>query len=424
MKKVIIGVSIFLMLNAFSCEKKSETESFPEVSGEPVTITLATFDNMSQTEKNLLTKMSEQNINVEIRFYEGTDTSNPTKMLNLDMISGDCPDVLYVPTQTMRNCIKAGYMSDMSPLLENSPTLSKSDFLPNVIEGLEIDGKIPAVCDGFILSTAVAKTEIVGDAENWTPKQAVDLYSSMPEDTAFLSYSNRLLDVSYYLTERLAIDAVDYQNNNCNFSGEYKKMLDFIEKNPKIMENGYIVPPENAFIKEVTIFGIDNSISLQVFADFQGENVTFIGYPSETGKGYITEACGMFGIPESCPHKSEAFELISLMMSDISANSYLRMGIPALEKRVQDDLKISKYTQSSINCPVNICGEEVQMPEEKIQEVIEYIKNINFNPYELDKEINDIIRQEFWKFLEGEVSPQECTNTLDNRISLYLSETN
>ena len=423
-KKLLIVISLLLVLNAFSCERKSEVNSVESATENPTetpSISLATLYNPSQTEKNLIKKMSEQNINLDVRFYGSSDTSDASEMLNLDMISGDCPDVLHIPAQDMKICVKSGYMTDLYPLLESSPTLKKDDFLPNVIAGLDVDGKLPAICDGFILSTAVAKTEIVGnDAENWSPKQALDLFRNTPADTNFLKHSPRPSDVSYYLTECLAVEAVEA----CDFGGEYRKMLDFIAETPEITGNEMTEYSENGIIEEVTIFGINNSISLQIFADFQGKDVTFVGYPSENGKGYIAEANTMFGIPEISPNKDTAFEVISLMMTDISANSYLRMGVPALEKRIQDDLKVSKYTQTSINCPINIGDEEVQMPEEKIQQVLDYIRNIDFDPYQANAEISSIIRQEFWKFLNNEITAQECSDTLNNRISLYLSETN
>lgn len=434
-KKMIIAISVFLMFSSVSCEKKNSPEisgDIPEVSEEPTTIKLATFYNMSKTEKNLISKMKEKSgTNVDITYYNYTETSEPFELLNLDMISGDCPDVLCVPPQDMYNFIKAGYMSDMYPLLEKSPTLNKESFLPNVLSGLDVDEKLPAICDGFILSTAVAKTKIVGEtAENWTPQQALELLNTIPEDTAFLAYSSKAVDVPYYLTERLAIDAIDYKNNTCNFDGEYKEVLNFIENSPEFLDfthtdfAEYSLIDDTALIGEITIWGIDNSISCNTFQNFNGEDITFVGYPSETGKGYLTEGSTMFGIPEICTQKEEAFELISLMISDVSVNSYLNMGIPALEKRVQDDLKTSKYTQTSINCPVNINGEEVQMPEEKIQKVMDYIRNITFEPYNQNTEINNIVRQEFSRFLNKEISAQECTDILNNRLSLYLSETN
>lgn len=427
MKKLSIAVSILSVLNICSCTQKTPVLSdAPTGSDEPVTISLATLDNMSRTEKNLLTKMKDEHgVNVDIRFYAGSDTTNPSEMLNLDMISGDSPDVLYVPTQTMKNFIKTNCMTDLYPLLESSPSLSQKDFLPNVIQGLDVDGKLPAICDSFIICTAGAKSRIVGEtAENWTPQQALDFINSMPPDTDLLYNSSKASDVPYYLIERLAREAVDYKKNVCSFKKGFQSLL---VNMPSVQEN-YLTEKslldDTAFIEEITIWGIDNSVSQQIFEAFGGEDVTFVGYPSETGRGYFCEASTMLGVPEASAHKAEAFELVSLMISDISVNSYIQMGIPVLEKRIENDLKTSKYTATSINCPVNIRGEEVQMPEEKIQKVLDYIKNVDFNPYEVDKEVNGIVRQEFAKFLDNEITPQQCAETLDDRISLYLSETN
>ncbi|MBD5159997.1 MAG: extracellular solute-binding protein [Ruminococcus sp.] len=435
MKKISIIITLLAVLNTCSCGKKTEDVNPPVPTAPPVeeetsetkTLNVASImNNFSQVKREIDKKMS---CDVNVKFYPGGDDSDPFELFNLDIISGEDIDVVYAGADDMRQFIKNGYMTDLYPIMEQSETLKKEDFLPNVLSGLEVDGKLPAICDNWILSTAVAKTENVGEnMENWTPEQALNMFYNMPEDMDFLDSAWREYDLPNYLIKRVAVDAVDYKNNTCDFGGAFLEMLESINNLPEFQPydpvgNDNLIK-NRSLISDVDFFGINASLTQQTYAWFGGADVTFIGYPSETGKGYVTDAFSMLGILETSSEKQEAYEFIELMLNDKSINKGMIFSMPVTEKNLNDQLKESKYNSMSVHCPQNLpdSNEQIEITDEAIEQAVEYLRNVEFEPY-TSEEVERIVLEEYHKCYAGEITPQKCVDNLNNRVSIYLSET-
>ncbi|MCM1314476.1 MAG: extracellular solute-binding protein [Prevotella sp.] len=434
MKKILIIVAVLAMLNTYSCSEKTKeinipapTVEEPSETDEKTTLNIATTIDLSQVKGQIINKMS---CDVNIKFYPGSDETDPFEMLHLDMISGEDIDVVYSSTDDMIQLIKNDYMTDIYPLMEQSETLKKEDFLPNVLAGLEIDSKLPAICDEWILFTAVAKTENVGEnMENWTPEQAFEAFNNMPEDMTFLDNEWKEYDRLNYFIKRVAFDSVDYRNNTCDFGGAFMETLDGINNLPAFQPYEFLgndnLIKNRSLVSDIYLFGINSTLTQQIYAGFGGADITFVGYPSETGKGYVTDVFSMLGILETSSAKQEGYEFIELMLNDNSINKDLMYSMPITEKNLTDQLNESKYNQSSVNCPQYLPDgiEQVQISEKALKQAVEYVRNVEFEPY-TSYEVERIVSEEYHKCYSGEISSQQCADNLNNRISLYLSETN
>lgn len=430
MKKLLIAISVLAMLNTVSCGEKKPDLPVPETSEstEDVKIKVASLvDDLSIFKSKIEKKMS---CDVEIKFYPYSDETNSLELLNLDMISGENFDVVYSRTEDMQILIDRGYMTDLSPLMEQSETLKKEDFLPNVLAGLEVDGKIPAICNEWKLFTAVAKTSNVGEnMESWTPEQAFEAYNNMPEDMTFLYNAFREYDILNYFINRVALDSVDYKNNTCDFSGAFMKTLENLNNLPERQQTecyGDELIKNKALVEDVWLFGINSTLTQQLYAPFGGEDITFVGYPSESGKGYSTDCFSMLAIPETSQHKTQAYEFISFMTNDYltDGTNIIMYTMPITEKHLQIQLKESKYNASSVNCPQYLPNstEQVQISDEILDKVVDYVRRVELEPY-TSSEVGNIVFTEYHRCFEGETTPQKCADILNDRISIYLSET-
>ncbi len=432
MKKLLIFMTMLAMLNTVSCSEKNKDEtSAPSVSesstdSNKTTLTVATTIKLSPAvEKEISKKM---NGDVNIKCYPYSEETDSFELLYLDMISGEIPDVVYSITDDMTKLINKGYMADMYPLMEQSETLRKEDFLPNVLAGLDVDGKLPAICNDWQLFTAAAKTENVSEnMENWTPAQALKAFNDMPEDMTFLYNEWMEYDKLNYFTKRVAVDSVNYKNNTCDFGGAFMEMLGNINNFPPFQMYDYdndALINNHALVSEVQLFGI-NSVVAQLYANFGGADMTFVGYPSETGKGYVIDSFSMMGILSTSQNQQQAYEFISLMINDNSINKAMMYSLPVTEKQLTEQLNASKYSGLSVNCPQYLpnSDEQVQISEEALQKVVNYVRNVEFEPYTSDT-VENIVFEEYHKCFAGETTPQECADILNNRVSIYLSETN
>lgn len=264
--------------------------------------------------------------------------------------------------------------------------------------------------------------------ENWTPEQAFEAYNNMPEDMSFLYYGHRKYDKLNYFMERVAVDSVDYKNNTCNFSGAFMETLENLNNLPAFQENesdSNALINNQALVEEVWFFGINSAVAQSLYSYFGGEDITFVGYPSESGKGYTMDCFSMLAIPETSQHKPQAYEFISFMINDYLTNGNgIMYTMPITERHLKAQLKESKYSGSSVNCPQYIpeTNEQVQISDEALDKFVDYVRHVEFEPY-TSSEVKSIVFNEYHKCFEGETTPQECADMLNNRISLYLSET-
>jgi len=432
MKKILIAVAVLAMMTTFSCSEKTKNSPAPESSGtssaessEDVSLTVATTIDLSKLKSQIVNNMS---CDINIKYYPYSKETDQFELLYLDMIAGEDIDVVYSTNDDLVKLIKQNYMADMYPLMEQSETLKKEDFLPNVLAGLEVDGKLPAICNDWQLWTAVAKTENVGEnMENWTPAQAFEAFNNMPEDMTFLNNEWMEYDRLNYLIKRVAVDAVDYKNNTCDFGGAFMEMMNSANNlpafQPYMWGNDSLIN-NHTLVEEVQLFGINSSLSQQLYAWLGGADITFVGYPSETGKGYVTDVFSMFGILENSPHKQQGYEFISLMLNNSSINTDMLYSLPITEKQLTEQLNTSKYSDLSVNCPQYLpdSEEQITISEEAINQAVEYIRNVEFEPY-TSSTVEEIVFEEYHKCFDGEMTPQECADMLNNRVSLYLSET-
>lgn len=431
MKKLLIFITMLAMLNTVSCSEKNENTDSPapslsesDTDSNETPLTVATTIDLSQVKNEIIKKMS---CDVDIKYYPYSEETDSFELLYLDMISGDTPDVVYSPTDDISKLVKKGYMTDMYPLMEQSENLKKEDFLPNVLEGLDVNGKLPAICSEWTLFTAAAKTENVGEnMENWTPAQAIKTFNNMPEDMTFLYYEWRDYDRENYFIKRVAVDAVDYNNNTCDFGGAFMEMLGNVNNFPPFqtqqIDNDALIN-NHALVEEVQLFGINSVVAQSLYSYFGGADITFVGYPSESGKGYITETFSMLGIPETSQHKQQGYEFIDLVINDSLINKSMMYSMPITEKQLTAQLNESKYNSMSVHCPQYLPDgyEQVEISEEALQKIVDYVRNVEFEPYTSDT-VENIVFEEYHKCFAGETTPQECADMLDNRVSIYLSE--
>lgn len=420
-KKITALLICTLMYTAFSCERTEKPDEFPtesisEMESEEVTINVATLFEIKEKPEKIAEKLG---FDVNINLYNG---EKPFESLTLDILSGNQPDIVWVTHEDMLNLISNNYMADMCPIMEQSESLKKEDFLPNVISGLEKNGEIPALCQRFSIHTAVAKTANVGEnAENWTVKEALDKFRSMPEDVNFLAFEHRAYDRVNYFLKRVSLDSVNYEKSKCDFGGAFLEtignVMNFPEFSDKNTPETDDLLNDRAIVEEVHIDGLVNGLNQYLYAYFGGEDITFVGYPSESGKGYRTEIYSMLGILGTSMHKSEAYEFIAMMINDDSEP----FGIPVTEKLFNQQLNRSKYEGMSINAPVTLFDKEFTISKKCLNQLVEYIRKVEFEPY-TSKEVDNIIREEYLKAFSGESTAQECADMLNNRVNIYLNE--
>ncbi len=381
---------------------------------------------------------------------DDADNTKAMQAMKMDMISDNSPDIIGGLHPTfMAEFLQQDAFTDMYELMDTYDGVKREDFLPNVLEGLEVNGAIPAITNSFTIRTAVAKTKFVGeDAENWTPEQAIEAYQKYSGQMQYIGMNDSENALSDYMLLKASRNCVDAASYTCNFMNtEFTSLLDFLHENPS--QGSYPVdyttmtPSEfDAYFAErdmqmyndksliycTYISDFDQAVGNDLYARFGGEDITFVGYPSEDGNGAVTEVSSwMFGISKKSENKEAAWSFINYLFEDEVQRDFYgtSTGIPVIKKYL-DEQKNNKDTEDhrSIYYPLIVPGNHdmsMNITEEAVQKYYDYILSVKFEPYR-DYRVELIIAEECAAALAGEKTAEEVAEILQGRVEIYLSE--
>lgn len=447
------SAAMLITLTSISCGNKNDevknskpiNESVSENEGKTqLTIAMPWNDTTIEKAVKSFNKSNDKYEAVINNTYDSSDGMNnfdeAMKRIQVDIISGNAPDIIAAVPSKMLSMINGGYMTDIYPLMENYDGVKKEDFLPNVLEALNFDGKLPAVCNSFSIETVVAKTKFVGeDSADWTLEQAIDCFENLPKDTDFSipPFEGGVSPFNSIILTKLGHDSINCKTNTCQFSEDFRRAVNYINSqgeieiiNKRVYDKIYI--DDYAVAAPVRLTGFNSILAYDIYAQFGGEDITFVGYPSTNGCGAITYSSEMFGILESSQNKEAAWEFLNQLFdysktSPLGSDLYYSFSVlsDAFEIPAKDN---DQYSSFALKLPQRASFSEnpeddMVIDDATIQKTLDYIKNLKFDFY-YDGNLDNIINEEVGEMLGGTRSAEECIDMLENRISIYISEKN
>lgn len=379
---------------------------------------------------------SQTDYRIQIADYSSDDNSQ----LNLDIISGNAPDIICnLEYSTYLNYRNKGVFADLYQFMNYDNELNIDAVMPNVITALESSGgKLNAFCTNFDVNTLVAKTKFC-NKENWTFDDMLNLYDNAPESMIHLydgiSKSDMFRTMFYSMNE-----LIDYDNATCNFDNqEFIKMLEFCNRfvdnvdmpdkmtDYEAFSNYYTdkyrwLENDQILVETLNFYSL-SSYNLVKYTQGGGEDLTIVGYPSDNGKGGRITPQSLISINEKCEDKQGAWEFLKfyvLKSNEIkdSEGEYSNIsGIPVLtasfDKAMDVEMK-SKHSASGMEFPA--------YNQEEYDIVSDYIKSCDSVGTVLDDDIVAVCDEESGLYFTGEQSAEDTAEHVQNRVSVLISE--
>lgn len=464
MKKILLFSLI--LIATVSCSQKSESSSeisltepkFSE-NGKPVVV-VGTFGYQDPLFNDQNNKPTDIEIEI-VDYAKGIEADYSTRekenayydevMHELDMalISGNAPDLLCMTPEDIERLNSLGALTDLYGLMDEFDELKKDDFLPCVLDGMTIDGKLPALMDGYDIYTAAAKTKFVPkEYENWTAAEAMEFYDKFHDKMDFCD-RNEESSLADYMLMVEGMNCIDKNNSKCDFSGVFTELLQFCKDNPvqvlpkpvfsKISDEqrrDFFADEESKGINDVQLVfpiridGFNSGLGQHTYGYFNKEELTFVGYPSENGNGtYIYPSSALFGICSQSGNKENAWNLLCLMLRHQPIlEKYMSdgtRGIPVLKKQLQRDYdRPADYAQSINNDHIlyNAIEQDGGSITQEYKDMLyEYILSVPANPYRTHT-LQYIIDEEIDPVILDDRSAEQAAEILKSRIEIYLSE--
>lgn len=371
---------------------------------------------------------------LDVTEYRDSDEADAFKQLTADISGGTTYDLIAAYPGQLRVLDNRHYLADLGEYIDNSENISREDFLPNGLDAITIDDHIPAMAFDIDAETICCQTERLDDPhENWTFEEAISFIDKLSDEekSVLLGPGTKRKNIADFLITGAINSSVDFRNNKFDAENGLRQALEYIYSLPDdsgVYNDGRIdvKPILTDPYARIDSFYADRTISQQ-----GNKPVTLVGFPSENGNGVKLEKwSSMYGIMENADNKAGAWKFIEFFLSD-EMQSYTDIvhGLPIMERAHKIWWDRNPIYQFSINQPVvesydapkNGEAATITITDTQKKQLDDYIHNMKIFFYE-DEEVVDIIKEECDYVVNGERTPDQCIDILNDRVGTYLAE--
>lgn len=438
----------WMLLTMVSCGKKMNVDSGPQklVFG-------MLEEDIRITQKAKQFEKASGKYQVEVRTYQkSSDGSTLTRAeginrLSLDLISGNVPDLLFVKDMDIANYVEKGILEDLTPFLTKSAVLNQGDFFEKILESCTFHEKLAFLPTHFALETKAAKTSLVGEKQGWSMEELTVFYEKHPEVNLMESG-----DKQQILAWMLALNwqrYLDEEKDFCNFySEDFLSLLRFANTFPENWQDmdsrmtHLRLADDSLLLKNVYLIDFDEIQDNIAF--FEGEEVTFAGYPTygDDNGCLLWMSCGM-AITTGGANQEGAWKFIEYMLSEpwnqcegIISGFSVRKSFYEEQKKQAMEGKEAYDAQGKLR-PMSRSGDTWMVDEktgeefyyeshpvthEEAELIEELLANAVPASLRYDENLLEIVAQEATYYFAGERTAQEAAKRIQTRASLYLSE--
>lgn len=364
------------------------------------------------------------------------------KQLNNDITTGNMPDILIAQGLPTANYAAKGWLADIGKLIKEDEELSQVEFVQSVFDAYSVNGKLHYVIPSFTVRTMLAKTSIVGDRSSWTMEEAQQLVASMPEKTSLIGETTRD-DFFNVMMDFCASDFIDVSTGKCDFnSPNFIKMMEYAKSLPVELGEDYY--GEDYWMNYQTQYRDNRTILCSAsIADVSnmnytingriGEDVSYIGFPTESGAGSYVNATESYAISARSKNIEGAWEFVRYYLTEEYQTADSRWGLPIQMKYFKEN------AQKALNKPFYLDqdgnkveyedtfylnGEQIPLPQltqTQIDKMVDFIFSVKKCQYN-NQEVMNIINEEMAAFYSGQKSAEETAKIIQSRAQIYVDE--
>lgn len=425
-----------------------------------------------------------QDYQITLKSYGGDseEYEDATEQIRQDALDRNLPDIIVSSEIDGMigefNTLNMDIYCDLYEFMDKDDTLTRDALVPSLLEHLDynFNGHLYLIPESFrVRLPYMAKTELVGDIENWNFNTYMDLLEEPPSDMA-----DEFKNKEETQWQRLRIDSfsdyLDFKNVSCSFdSPDFIRALKYAyegipdnqyayasdgeeyDQDAEERKYAYAIRENRELFTNGSIFCYKDYINL-TRGEFGGEPFTVLGKPGSENGGPVIEAeSNSYGITKASENKELAWEFIKHMLSDdYYRNHYLtenygwgkyfvptQSGMKILEEyeRQPEDHKHEPTLKDYGGCVYNTWTKDKDenyiyerlgyVDDSVVAEVNELIDSAKPSDQsyiyaaftnEQTSETMRIFNEEIEKFFHGESSAEDCAAMIQSRISIYLSE--
>lgn len=359
----------------------------------------------------------------------------------MDLLVGKGPDLIDIDDIYVEEFTGKGILEDLKPYLEASRTLSSSDLVENVLKLNTVNDVLTCIPPAFIIETVLGRTSQVGEKAGWTNDafrnfilkyEGAEIYGG-------IVYGQSKEQIVYTELMALPDKYVDWNTHTAYFNTPI--FIELLE-----LANGYRsdhvqdTASIDVQIQEGNVllynFGIWNVHDYLLQKAFYGEDVTFIGYPTESGSPcYGIRNMEAFGINSGSTVKEGAWEFIEYLVTSQKGTDSIQDAFPTLNSALQEMYEEGLQKEGYLNenhefvpIPKKIytgsSGDTINVyaaTQEEVKEIDYFIDSAVY-VIKMTSQIERIVWEEVEALFSGQKSAEETAEIIQNRAQLYMDE--
>ncbi len=276
---------------------------------------------------------SSDKYRIEVSDYSSyvTDDSgsyeNALNMLTTELLTGKIPDMFASSNMPMRQLEAKGYLEDLWPYIEKS--YGRDGVVQPLFNALSAaDGKLYQITPRFSVQTVAGPSAVVGDKMGWSLQELLGALKKLkPEATIFdMGYTR---DQAVMNICSVMIDGfINWNTGEVTFdSPAFVQLLEFANMFPENFDwdtywkehQGEDYNETNYFyegLQLLSVITVSDFINWRSTEMMMGGDLTFVGYPVESGVGSAFIIQSGIAMSATCSDKDGAWEFMSRFLSE------------------------------------------------------------------------------------------------------------
>lgn len=366
-----------------------------------------------------------------IVYVEDYDYDAGYQKLTMDIIQGKAPDLISVYGLEYENFARVGAFSDLYTFMQQDAELKESNFVSSVLDVYEIDGHLYTIAPTFRIYTMWGASSTVEGRKGINAEEMMQMLRDNGGDInsiyGFFADESVLTTLCAFNMDKF----INWSEGTCDFTGkEFQQVISFAkEYKGKAHDSLYNAIQDGDILLTI---GLINSVEdYQLESKLYGENVQFIGYPTENGSGSAVFFSGdELAINSKSEHQEEAWKFVKFFVQ----NGYDGAGFPVVKEQfdkaldesmneviVDEDGELCRIAKKSYSEQDVISVQVYKCEPEDVEVIRELVNNVS-DKFQYNTEIQKIIDEEIGAYLLNQKSMEEVCSIIQSRVQLYLDE--
>lgn len=281
-------------------------------------VKVAMYDCDASASLDILNKESQE----YVYQYEKYSDSDFNRLI-AELSTADAPDlILFEDSSAIQNLDTTSELfEDLYPYLDADSALSRDSFIPNLLDALEVNGRLTELWSYVMVYSMVARTQDVGQATALSPDDYDEIWAKDRKYPQVFPVHETRESVWSFMSAVAVNEFVSKDTAASSFDNEaFARLLEWCSK---IEGDTELMSSESMLNALLIPYSVTFPFALQNLYEAIGE-YRFVGYPVPEGTGcYYSSVDVKMAIPTLGSNKSGAWEYIA---SQLSLETQLQEG--------------------------------------------------------------------------------------------------